>query len=754
MQYNQYTIHSDIGGMMDFITENLNDEQKKAVLSGDGPVLVLAGAGSGKTRVLTSRVAHLVMEKSVYPSSILAITFTNKAAREINNRVGKMMGGRMWFPWIGTFHSMCLKMLRMYPESLGYRNGFAIYDQDDQKVLVKDCIKELDYDVKLLPPKMIIQHISRAKDELIDADEFNKKNESDYKMSLVGEVYKLYQKRILENNAMDFGDLIANTVKMLKNNEKIRNYFQNAFKHILIDEYQDTNTAQYELALILSAKHGNIFVVGDDDQSIYGWRGANIQNILGFEKDYPGCMVIRLEQNYRSTSNILSAANDVIKNNKGRKGKTLWSEKGNGSKINYYKAATDSMEAYYIASKVLAGIDDGRDYADFAVLYRVNAQSRSIEQALRDKNIPYKIYGGVSFYQRKEIKDVLAYLKLLANPNDNIQLKRVINEPKRGIGKTTVSRIEEYSIDSASSMYEVTKDAEAYPRLSKSSAKLLGFVKLVETLIKSAADKSVADLYDDIIEYTDILKQYKIENSIVSRSRIENIKELKSAIITKAEEHKESFGEELKLETFLESVTLSTDADEETEGTHVSLMTLHSAKGLEYPVVFLTGMEEGIFPSQMSFAEGRLEEERRLCYVGITRAMDEIYLLNTMQRTLYGRTQSYPESQFLREISSNLINYISGNRTSNRRSFNKPRESFGGMTITKGGKPISIAGFAANAGEAADVKLGQRVSHKKFGEGTVTNTEGNGTDKMIEVTFDMAGKKRLMASYAKLKIID
>jgi len=754
MKYNLFTKRSDIGGMMDFITGKLNDRQKEAVLTGDGPVLVLAGAGSGKTRVLTSRVAFLIMEKGVHPSSILAITFTNKAAREINNRVGKMMGGGMWFPWIGTFHSMCLKMLRMYPEALGYRNGFAIYDQDDQKILVKDCIKELDYDVKLLKPKMIIQHISRSKDELIDAAEFNEKNSSDYKMSLVGKVYELYQKRMVENNAMDFGDLIANAVKMLRENKNIRNYFQNAFRHILIDEYQDTNTAQYELAYILSEKHGNIFVVGDDDQSIYGWRGANIQNILGFESDYPGCMVVRLEQNYRSTSNILSAANDVIKNNTGRKGKTLWSDKGKGSKINYYKAATDSMEAYYIASRIIAGIEDGRDYEDYAIFYRVNAQSRSIEQALRDKNIPYRIYGGVSFYQRKEIKDVLSYLKLLANPNDNIQLKRVINEPKRGIGKTTLAKVEECAIDSVSSMYDVVRDSGEYPNLNKIAAKLTVFVEMFENLRKSAAEKSVVDLYDDVIEYSDILRQYQIENSIISRSRIENIKELKSAIITKAEEHYESFGEDLKLETFLESVTLATDADDETEGTHVSIMTLHSAKGLEFPVVFMIGMEEGIFPSVQSFTEGRVEEERRLCYVGITRAMDEVYLLNTMQRTLYGRTQSFPESQFLREINPALINYLSGKSPSRRKSFNQPKESFGGMSITRGGKPISIAGFSANAGEAANVNTGQRVRHKKFGDGTVTNTEGSGSDKMIEVSFDMAGKKRLMASFAKLKIID
>ena len=694
------------------------------------------------------------MEKEVHPSSILAITFTNKAAREINRRVGKMMGGNMWFPWIGTFHSMCLKMLKMYPESLGYRKGFVIYDQDDQKILVKDCLKELDLDSKLFPPKMIIHQINRAKDELIDAKRFNKENASDYKLSIAGKVYELYQKRILENNAMDFGDLIFNAVKMLRENENIRSYFQNAFRHILIDEYQDTNTAQYELACILSEKHGNIFVVGDDDQSIYGWRGANIRNILDFEKKYPGCMIIKLEQNYRSTSNILDAANDVIKYNSERKKKKLWSDKGTGSKINYYRAATNSMEAYYIASQIQKGIKNGRDYADFSIFYRVNAQSRSIEQALRDRNIPYRVFGGTSFYQRKEIKDVLAYLKLILTPNDNVQLKRVINEPKRGIGKTTLTRMEEYAIDTGSSIYEVAGDIRIYPNLRKSVDKVSAFVSIIEKLRKSAAEKSVADLYEDVILYADILKQYKLDNTIISRSRIENIKELKSAIMTKAEEQYESFGEKLTLEEFLESVTLATDADEEAEGTFVSIMTLHSAKGLEFPIVFITGMEEGIFPSFQSFNEGRLEEERRLCYVGITRAMEEVYLLNTMQRTLYGRTQSYPESQFLREINPGLIENKSGGGFGRRNTRQSARDSFGGMRITKGGKPITIAGFTAAPGEAADVKTGQRVRHKKFGDGTVTNTEGSGGDKMIEVSFDIAGTKRLMASFAKLKIVN
>ena len=731
---------------MDFITEKLNDRQKEAVLTGDGPVLILAGAGSGKTRVLTSRVAYLVMEKEVHPSSILAITFTNKAAREINDRVLKMMGGGTWFPWIGTFHSMCLKMLRMFPESIGYLKGFMIYDSDDQKVLVKDCLKELDMDTKIYNPNRLVNIISRAKDDMISPEKFKEDNASDYRLSKIGEVYELYQKFIVEYNAMDFGDLIFNAVRMLRENDGIRNYFQNAFSHILIDEYQDTNKAQYEIARILSEKHGNIFVVGDDDQSIYGWRGADIRNILDFEDDFPGCRVFKLEQNYRSTKNILAAANDIIRENFDRKGKELWSEKGDGAKINYFKAPTDSMEAYYVASEIKKGIDRGRDYSEFAVFYRVNAQSRSIEQALRERKIPYRVFGGISFFQRKEVKDVLAYLKLILNTNDNIQLKRVINEPKRGIGLTTLRRIEEYSIDTGSSMYEIAADAGTYPNLERTAERLKRFVEMFEGLRKLAVEKSVAELYDAVIEATDIKKQYELENTINARSRIENIEELKSAIMVQADEYLETYGIELTLEAFLESVTLATDADKEVEGTYVSIMTLQ--------VVFMTGMEEGVFPSMQTIQEGRLEEERRLCYVGVTRAMEEVYIITTMQRTLYGRTQPYPESQFIRAINPELLNHVHGSRPSRTRTKSYGRESVGGLRITKGGKPISIAGFSAEQGEAADVNVGQRVRHKKFGDGTVTNTEGNGTDKMIEVTFDMAGRKRLMAAYAKLKIIE
>jgi len=739
---------------MDIISSKLNDRQREAVLAEDGPVLVLAGAGSGKTSVLTNRLAYLVKEKGIRPHSVMAITFTNKAAREIRERVGRIFGESIWFPWAGTFHSICLKMLRMYPESLGYRPGFAIYDQDDQATLVRDCLKELNMDSKIFPPKMIVHHISRAKDELIDPKKFKESNAGDYKMTGVAEVYELYQKHMLENNAMDFGDLIFNAVLMLENFANIRSYFQNAFRHILIDEYQDTNLAQYRLANILSQIHGNIFVVGDDDQSIYGWRGADIRNILEFEKDYMGCRVIKLEQNYRSTKNILAAANDVIGNNYGRKGKTLWSEKGEGCPIRLLTASNDFNEAEKVAAIIGSEKESGRNYDEFAVLYRVNAQSLRLEQALKARNIPYKVFGGTSFFQRKEIKDILAYMKLAINPDDNIQLKRVINEPRRGIGQTTVSRIEDISFQNDESMYDVAMKAGEFSVLRTAETRIKEFTDIIEALRKSAREDSIEKVYEKAVALSGLVEMYEAEGTIEARSRIENIRELKSAIMTSMDEFPELTGEEMTLETFLESITLSTDADEEKEGPYVSIMTLHSAKGLEFPTVFIIGMEEGIFPSYQSITEGadRMEEERRLCYVGITRAMDEVYLFNTNERTLYGQTQRNIPSRFLGEIDSKRIEYMDSGRR-HMDPFGATRKQTG-FKLTRGGKPLDISSLGATAGDAADVRMGQRVLHRKFGEGVVVGSEGSGEDRMIEVDFEESGKKRLMASFAKLKILE
>jgi len=736
------------------IIEQLNEKQKQAVLVKDGPVLILAGAGSGKTRVLTSRIAYLVKEKNIHPASILAITFTNKAAKEMRTRAEQLMDNRVYFSWIGTFHSMCVRMLRMYCEiTIGYNKNFVIYDSVDQKVLVKDCLKQLNIDEKIYPPKMITYNISQAKNELIDAKSFSKKYEDDYQMSEIAKVYTLYQEKLIANNAMDFDDLIFNTVKMLEKNENVRSYFQNSFKYILIDEYQDTNTTQYKLAKILANKHNNIFVVGDDDQSIYGWRGANIQNILNFEYDFKGCTTIKLERNYRSTSNILNAANAVIKNNINRKGKQLWTNKGDGEKIIYYKANNEYNEALFVATEIQKNIAKGREYEDLAILYRTNAQSRVIEKVLLSKNIPYRIYGGLSFYSRKEVKDVLAYFKLILNVNDNLQFKRIVNEPKRGIGKTTLNRLEEISFNKDNSMYEIAKSANAYQKLNSAKEKLIRFTNIIESLKEYALDHTLEQLYEKLMEETEIIGKYNLEATIESRSRIENIKELKSAIVLFEEDFIEENGENPKLEDFVASVTLATDQDNSEKQTEVTIMTLHAAKGLEFPVVFITGMEEGLFPGQMSYeSKSKLEEERRLCYVGITRAKDKLYLLNAEQRTIYGKTQSLESSTFLKEIPTQYLDSTNNKKKPDKIQYNNKKNVMP-ISIQRGTKPINIAGFKATKGDVIDVIKGDRILHKKYGEGTISNVIGIGDDKMFEIDFDMVGKKRFMAAFTKLKKI-
>lgn len=736
---------------MEKIISQLNEKQKQAVLVDDGPVLILAGAGSGKTRVLVSRIAYLVKEKNIHPSSILAITFTNKAAKEMRTRAEQLMDNRVYFPWIGTFHSMCVKMLRMHCEvTLGYTKNFIIYDSQDQKILIKDCLKELNIDEKFYSPKMIANHISSAKNELLTPKVFEEKYKTDFQMSTISKIYDYYQKKLIANNAMDFDDLIFNTVIMLQKNENVRYYFQNAFKYILIDEYQDTNTTQYKLAKILAEKHNNIFVVGDDDQSIYGWRGANIQNILNFEFDYKDCTIIKLERNYRSTSNILNAANSVIKNNTKRKGKELWTDKGNGDKIKYYKANNEYNEALFVATEIEKTIKKGYDYVDLAILYRTNAQSRVIEKVLLNKNIPYKIYGGLSFYARKEVKDVLAYLKLIINKNDDLQFKRIVNEPKRGIGKTTTNRMEEISFSKNISIYEVAKNASKFSELKSASGKLLKFVDMIEKIEKFSLSNSFEELYDKLLNETGIIDRYKIETSIENRSRIENIKELKSALVLFEIEYIEENGENPKLEDFIASVTLATDQDNTEKKTEVTIMTIHAAKGLEFPVVFITGMEEGLFPGQLSYeSESKLEEERRLCYVGITRAMDKLYLLNAEERTIYGKTQHPIDSRFLSEIPNIYIETSIKKKKWN--NMYTPKKAVAPISISKGGKPIDIAGYKATKGVIIDVIVGDRVLHKKYGEGTILNVKGSEDDKMFEIDFDMAGKKRFMAAFTKLK---
>ncbi|MFO7636292.1 MAG: 3'-5' exonuclease [Clostridia bacterium] len=732
---------------MDQILSGLNDMQKKAVLAKEGPVLVLAGAGSGKTSVLTRRIVYLVVEKKVPPSCILAITFTNKAAREMKTRVEELMGGGIRFQWVGTFHSMCVRMLRIFADRFGYSRNFVIYDSDDQKALMKQCIKEANIDSTMYPPGGVLYHVSRAKDELVGHREFIEKHQGDYKMQVIGSLYESYQKKLSDNSAMDFDDLIFNTVRMLRSYDDIREYFQGMFRHVLIDEYQDTNTAQNVLAEILAEKHHNVFVVGDDDQSIYGWRGANIRNILEFESKYPDCEVIRLERNYRSTSCILEAANTVIARNMGRKGKTLWTEKGKGENIRFYKAYNEHNEALFIASEIEKQYGISGAYKDMAVLYRMNAQSRAIERALRERGIPYRIFGSISFYDRKEIKDVLAYMKLILNHHDNLMFRRIINEPKRGIGKTTLERLEAHAIHRETSMFQAAEEAHGIENLRSQADKLKEFTGMIRFLSEFKDKNNLESFYDKLLEATDILTVYRNENTPEAQVRMDNINELKSSIITYSEEYFEREGSELTFETYLEDISLESISEEEQTEDYVSLMTLHSAKGLEFPVVFITGMEEGIFPGAQSLdSDVKIEEERRLCYVGITRAQDKLYLLNAMERTLYGKTTINQDSRFLKEIPGHLMTDHS------RQAGMGHLSKGGGIPVSRGGKPYEIRGIRTEMHPVVDVVEGQRVEHKKFGKGTVVRVSGEGKDRMITIQFDMAGRKTLLSAYARLTV--
>ncbi len=742
------------------ILDNLNEQQQKAVTRTQGAVLVLAGAGSGKTRVLTRRIAYILEQGLARPSQILAITFTNKAADQIKQRVYALCeeDKKIYFPWIGTIHSCCLKMLRQYPEDAGYRNNFLIYDTDDKKSVIKNCMKQLNISDKAFPVAYVASEISRAKDDLLGYKEYAAANANDFQKKAVAGIYELYQIKMKEYNAMDFDDIILNTYFLLKDNRHILEYFQKIFKYILIDEFQDTNIAQYRIFAMLSMKHKNLFVVGDDDQSIYGFRGANVKNILGFEKDFPDCTVIKLETNYRSYANILTAANAVIKNNVARKSKTLKTSKPEGSRINVYKAYNELNEAVYVASEIKKLMDEGYSCKDFAVLYRTNAQSRVFERVFRERDLNYRIFGGLSFFSRQEVKDVLAYMRVVFSTDDDASLFRIINQPKRGIGDTTVKRIQSIAAREYVSSYEIVKNADRYEQLSSAAEKLKAFSDMIEQLKEYNVPGQLEQLYDNILKLTGIHEYYISEDVNFGRERVENIKELKSAIVTMNQSQQEDFGELLSLETFLENVTLATDADKEEESDdYISIMTLHSAKGLEFRVVFLVGMEEGLFPSNLSMSEGAhgLEEERRLCYVGITRAMDILYCIHAEERTRYGKTEPCEQSRFLKEIPKELIN--SGKRAFSRRE--KSGSSFDWFTssqlvsVTKGGKPVNIPGLKTSTEASVkkqDYSIGDRVMHKKYGEGSIKDLyDDNGMD-IVEVNFDMAGVKRMVLEFAKL----
>ncbi len=718
--------------MFDFNFPNLNDKQREAVYTTDGPVLILAGAGSGKTTVLINRIAYLIGAKNVFPSQILAITFTNKAAAELKSRLETMLGSEGEMVWASTFHSLCVRILRRDIEKIGYPSSFNIFDRADQLTVVKECLKEMNLDDKTYPPKSVLSHIGRAKDELLTPEGFAKAMGGDFRMEKVAQIYDLYQKKLQKYGSLDFDDIIMLTVKLFEEHEDVLSYYQRRFQYIMVDEYQDTNHAQYRLVSLLADAHKNLCVVGDDDQSIYKFRGANIENILSFEKQYTNAKVIKLEENYRSTQNILDAANNVIKNNVGRKGKSLWTSKGEGEKIRLLKAQNEHDEGQKIAERIDDLTRHGYAYNDFAILYRTNAQSRVIENMLLRNAIPYRVLGGLRFFDRKEIKDVLAYMKLINNPNDNVSLKRIINEPKRGIGKKSVEDAELISAQDNISMFEVCEH---------SSGKLKAFADMINEIKQH--DYTISKMVEVILDKTGYLEALMNENTVEATTRIENIKEL----VTDAMEYEKTTEEENPtLAGYLEKISLIADVDnyDETQDV-VVMMTLHSAKGLEFPVVFIAGMEDGIFPGYQSMmSNDELEEERRLCYVGITRAKQILHISHAFSRSLYGSTSYNQPSRFLAEIPAELIDgQIAVSTPVKNNIFSKAPAQHSSVNLSNQPKTAPKCDFAT----------GDRVSHFKFGQGTILKATPVGNDIHLEVMFDTAGTKNLMAAYARLKKI-
>ena len=737
------------------IYDTLNAEQREAVFHTEGPLLILAGAGSGKTRVLTHRIAYLIEEKGINPWNILAITFTNKAAGEMRERVDDIVGFGSESIWVSTFHSTCVRILRRHIDRLGYDNNFTIYDSDDQKTLMKDVCKLLQIDTKTYRERTILSAISSAKDEMITPEEYELNAYGDFSKKKIAEAYKEYERQLKANNALDFDDLLVKTVQLFQTQPEILEYYQDRFRYIMVDEYQDTNTVQFKLISLLAAKYKNLCVVGDDDQSIYKFRGANIQNILSFEKEFEHTKVIKLEQNYRSTSTILDAANAVIKNNVGRKSKSLWTENGEGEKIQFRQFDTAYDEAEYIVGDIRERVDNGKAaYCDHAVLYRTNAQSRLFEEKMITANIPYKIVGGVNFYARKEIKDLLAYLKTIDNGKDDLAVRRIINVPKRGIGLTTVNRITEAAQQREISFYEALCSTDLVPGLGRSISKLESFAAMIEYFRKEAEHLSITELMEEILTETGYVEELKAEGEEEAEVRLQNIDEF----LNKIAAYEESCEEELPtLSGFLEEVALVADIDSlDEESDYVVLMTLHSAKGLEFPYVYLAGMEDGIFPSYMTITADdptEIEEERRLCYVGITRAKKELAMTCARRRMIRGETQYNKMSRFLKEVPPQLL---STGKIVEKEELELPKQNaYVQAKQSFQAKPFMISKpvqqFGVKSGEGLSYGVGDRVRHMKFGEGTVTAITEGGRDYEVSVDFDSAGTKKMFASFAKLQ---
>ena len=734
------------------IYDTLNKEQQEAVYHTEGPLLILAGAGSGKTRVLTHRVAYLIGEKGIMPWNILAITFTNKAAGEMRERVQKLVGFGADSIWVSTFHSTCVRILRRYIDRLGFDTSFSIYDTDDQKSVMKEVCKRLEIDTKIYKERSLMTSISRAKDELISPEEYALNAGADFAKKRIAQVYAEYQKQLRRNNALDFDDLIMKTVELFRNCPDVLEAYQERFRYIMVDEYQDTNTAQFQLIRLLSKKYQNLCVVGDDDQSIYRFRGANIQNILSFERVFPQTKVIKLEQNYRSTKNILNAANEVIHHNWGRKDKTLWTENEEGEKLAFHQFQNGYEEAEYVIDDIRRRVRDGwAEYNDHAILYRTNAQSRLFEEKLIYANIPYKLIGGVNFYSRKEIKDMLAYLKTIDNGRDDVAVSRIVNVPKRGIGATSLNRAADYAAAYGISLYDALMQAGQIPGMGRGAAKILPFTVLIERFRALAEHSSLSQLMEIVIEETGYVKELELEDTEESRARIENIDELISKIVA----YEES-AETPTLSGFLEEVALVADIDGlDDSNNYVVLMTLHSAKGLEFPNVYLTGMEEGIFPSYISINADNpteeLEEERRLCYVGITRAKKFLSLSAARQRMIRGEVQYNNISRFVGEIPQEYL----GQQVKKDRVQELPKSASTTAYVQAkqafAAKSFEPKQFAVKKAGALEYAEGDRVSHIKFGEGTVSLIVEGGRDYEVTVDFDRAGVKKMFASFAKLQ---
>ena len=739
---------------MNNMLDKLNERQKEAVLATEGPVLVLAGAGSGKTTVLVNRIAYMISEKHIRPWNILAITFTNKAAREMKDRIERLLGDTAKDMWIGTFHSVCVRILRSCIDLLGYRRDFVIYDTADTKTVMKECLRELDIDEKSFPVRNVLSIISNAKNDLMDAATFENVYKSDYRMSIIAKIYYRYQTKLRKNNAVDFDDIILNTVKILSENPDVLSKYQDKFRYILVDEYQDTNNSQYLLINLLAQANRNLCVVGDDDQSIYKFRGANIGNILNFEDDYSDVQKITLDQNYRSTQNILDAANSVISNNKGRMGKSLWTSNGDGNRVYVYTGTNEYDEARYIARQIKKHFDEQGSFSDCAILYRTNAQSRVIEEMLMRESVPYKVLSGLRFYDRKEIKDIIAYLRVVYNPNDDVSLARIINEPKRKIGNATLEKARNIAREKETSLYDVISHADDYHEFKTAIKKLLSFSEIIQSLIKLKDTVTIEELTGRILNDTGYMPALVMEDTTESKTRIENLGEFIS-VITEFEKNEETGN---TLGEFLENISLVSDIDgyDENEDSAV-LMTIHSAKGLEFPIVFLSGLEEGLFPGMRSMeSDDDIEEERRLCYVAITRAKEQLYITKTISRTIHGKTMPTTASRFFREIP---VEYLE-DKTTLQPKVAKVMQDLGVRNASAPKKEVYMTkGFGSSVKSSGSTdyskfKAGDAVEHRTFGRGEILKATPCGNDCILEIQFESIGFKRLMAAFAKVKKIN